>query len=82
MTPMTTDIEIHALGNAAGQRGDHAQALLCDLALGTIVLDEDTSIDALPIACFLSPRDKRQIAAMNPDDYRAACERAIEAGRG
>ena len=77
-----TDAQIRALRREAASAGDHAQALICDLALGDVVLDEDTTIDSLRIASFLSPRDKREISEMDPDDYRAACERAIEAGRG
>ena len=77
-----TDAQIRALRRESAAAGDHAQALLCDLALGDVVLDENTSIDSLRIASFLSPREKRRISTMDPGDYREECERAIEAGRG
>jgi hypothetical protein len=80
-----TDAQIEALRTEAGQAGDHAQVLLCDLALGAVTLDEDTTLDSLRIAAFLSAADKRRIAAMDPSDYRAACADAIhsaEAARG
>ena len=77
-----TDAQIRALRQEAASAGDHAQVLLCDLALGDVELDEDTPFKGLRITGFLSPRDKRRIAAMSPDDYREACASAIEAGKG
>lgn len=72
-----TDEQIQDLRQEAASAGDHAQVLLCDLALGHVELDEDTPIDSLRIACFLTPYDKRRIAAMDPSDYREACEQAL-----
>jgi hypothetical protein len=82
MRGAVTDSQIRALRREAASAGDHAQALLCDLALGTVVLDEDTPIEALRIARFLSPEDKRRISAMDPEDYREECVLAIEGGQG
>ena len=76
-----TDSDIRTLRTEAAQHGDHAQALLCDLALGAVVLDEDTTIASLRIAAFLSPKDRRRIAAMDPAEYRSACEDVIRAAR-
>lgn len=77
-----TDDDIRQLRTEAARHGDHAQALLCDLALGDVALDEDTTIESLRIAAFLSPADRRRIGAMDPDDYRTECARVIEAARG
>lgn len=76
-----TDEQIQDLRQEAVSARDHAQALLCDLALGHVELDEDTSIDSLRIACFLSPYDKRRIAAIDPSDYREACAQALHHAR-
>jgi len=70
-----TNAQIRELRQDAASAGDHAQALLCDLALGHV--DPD-SIDSLRVASFLSPHDKRRITAMNPEEYRQACQRAIQ----
>jgi len=72
-----TNSQIKALRTEAAQAGDHAQVLLCDLALGEVELDEDTTIESLRIAAFLSSSDKRRIAEMDPSDYRSECERVI-----
>ena len=72
-----SDDQISQLRDAAGEAGDHAQVLLCDLALGRVELDEDTTIESLRIAKFLDADDKRRISEMDPADYRAACEDVI-----
>ena len=70
-----TVTQIRDLRREAVSAGDHAQALLCDLALGNV--DPD-AIDTLRVSSFLSPSERRRIAAMDPEDYRQACERAIQ----
>lgn len=77
-----TNAQIRALRREAGSAGDLAQVLLCDLALGVVVLDEDTPLKSLRAMSFLSPRDKRRISEMAPEEYRAECARAIESGQG
>ncbi len=79
-TNLTAD-DIKGLRNAAATAGDHAMVLICDLHAGDVVLDEDTTIESLQIASFLSPIDLRRIAAMDADDLEAAVVEAIESGR-
>jgi hypothetical protein len=71
--------QIHALRTEAATAGDHAQVLICDIALGAIVLDEDTTIESLRIAAFVSSDDRRRIAERfgDPVSARAECERVI-----
>jgi len=76
-TATITDEQIESLRAEAAKAGDHAGALICDLALGEVVLDEDTTIESLRISAFISATDKRRIAAMDGDDYRAECARVI-----
>lgn len=72
-----TDEQIETLRTEAAAAGDHAQALLCDLALGDVTIDEDTTLESLRIAAFLSSADKRRISGMDADAARAECERVI-----
>lgn len=72
-----TDEQIATLRAEAATAGDHAQVLICDLALGTIEINEDTTIESLHVATFLSDKDRRRISEMDPDDYRTACADAI-----
>ena len=76
-TKTITDEQIEALRKESARAGDHAQVLICDLATGDVVLDADTTIESLRISAFLSPGERRRIAAMGPDDYRAECARVI-----
>lgn len=76
-----TDEQIAALRAESAKAGDHAQVLICDLALGAVVLDEDTTIESMRISTFLSPADRRRISNMDPDDYRAACALTLAAAQ-
>jgi len=67
-TPIS-DTEIRQLRTESAAQGDHAQVLICDLAVGDVILDEDTTLESLQIASFLSASDRRRIAAMTGDDY-------------
>lgn len=73
------DDAIRQLRTEAARAGDHTQALICDLALGDVTIDEDTTIESLRIATFLSSDAKRKIAAMDQDDARVECERVLRA---
>lgn len=79
MREAITGAQIRALRTEAAAAGDHAQALICDIALGEVVLDEDTTIDSLRIATVISPRDQRRIAEHfgDRDSARAECARVI-----
>lgn len=56
-----TNAQIRELHREAASAGDHAQALLCDLALGNV---DPNAIDTLRVSSFLSPSERRRIAAM------------------
>jgi hypothetical protein len=82
MTPTAieiTDARIEQLATSAAQAGDHAMVLICKIALAEVVLDEDTTIDSLLIAAFLSSDDKREIGERwgTADEARAEVERVI-----
>jgi hypothetical protein len=70
-------IQIQRLRTEAAQAGDHAQVLLCDRALGAVTLDDDTTIESLRIAAFLSASDKRRIAALTDEECWGACLDAL-----
>lgn len=74
-----TDARIEQLATSAAQAGDHAQVLVCRIALGEVVLDEDATIYGLPIAALLSPADRRRIGERwaTMDEARAECARVI-----
>lgn len=76
-----TNKQIRQLRTEAASAGDHSQVLLCDLAVGDVVLDDDTTIDSLRIAAFLSASDRSRIAAMSVDDARLCCREAIESAQ-
>lgn len=73
---------IRALETAAANAGDWAQVLICRIALGVVTLDEDCTIASLGIAAHLSPRERRDIGAMDRDDCVEACIVAIEVAAG
>lgn len=73
-----TDDQIRALRDESTRAGDHAQALICELALGEVKLDADTTLESLRIAAFLSPSEKCRISAMDADDCRDECVRVID----
>jgi hypothetical protein len=77
---LVTDKQIKALRTEAAQAGDHAQALICDIATGAV--DPDDGYDHLRIWSFLSKADQRKIAKLDTDAARAVCAEAIEAGQG
>lgn len=77
MTTTSTDDSIRQLRNEAATAGDHAQVLICDIATGAVELSEDVTIDSLRISAFLSPSDKRRIAAMSARECREVCARAV-----
>ena len=84
MALQITDEDIRALRTEAGSAGDHAQVLICDIAVGDVVLDEDTTIESLRIAAFIAPNDQRRIAERfgTRDDARQQCEDVIRYARG
>lgn len=77
-----TNNQIRELRTGAAQHGDHAMALICDLAVGDVVLDEDTTIDSLRIASFIDKSDQIKIASMDRAACRAKCLDAINSARG
>ena len=80
-TTITTD-DIRTLRTESSAAGDHAMALICDLATGDVVIDEDTTMESLRISTFLSAKDKRRISALDADSAREECERVILAAAG
>lgn len=75
-----TDDDIRALHANAGTAGDHAQAMICDIALGLV--DADAGYDHLQIWSFLSESDKRKIRQLDAHTAREACVDVIAYGRG
>jgi len=69
--------QIRALRTEAAQAGDHAQVLICDRALGAVTLDDDSTIESLRIAAFLSRGDKRRIAALTDEGCWQVCVDAL-----
>jgi len=55
----TTDTAIRTLETNAAQAGDHAMVLICQIALGEVELDADTTIASLPIAAFIDAAGQR-----------------------
>jgi len=77
-----TDDDIRALRRTATTAGDHAQALICDLATGDVDPEVDGSIHDLRIASFIGGKDLRRIAALSQQDCRDECISVIRAARG
>ena len=81
LSALVTDKQIKALRTEAAQAGDHAQALICDIATGAV--DPDEGYEHLRIWSFLSKADQRKIAKLDSaDTAREICAEAIEAGQG
>jgi hypothetical protein len=78
-TATVTDLQIRNLETNAAQAGDHGMALICQIALEEVVLDEDTTIDSLLIASFIELPLRRRISERygTADDARAECARVI-----
>lgn len=84
-TTNITDNDIRQLGIESGQAGDHAQAMLCQLALLDTTLDEVLDVDdrseARQIAQALTAAERSKIGAMTAAQCRAECERVIIGAR-
>ena len=77
---LVTAKQIKTLRTEAAQAGDHAQALICDIATGAV--DPDEGYEHLRIWSFLSKADQRKIAKLDIDAAREVCAEVIEAGQG
>lgn len=75
----TTDDQIAALRGEAGTAGDHAQALICDIALGTV--DSNDGYEHLRIWSFLSTDDKHRIRQLDAQTARDICIGVITEGK-
>ncbi len=79
--PSASDAQIRALRAEAAQAGDHAQALICDIATGDV--DPDDGYEHLRIWSFLSRRDQRRVAEISTrGEARAVCASALSVGLG
>jgi len=73
-----SDEQIRALRTEAAQAGDHAQALICDVAIGDV--DPDDGYEHLRIWPLLSKRDQGRVAGISTsDEARAICASALSA---
>jgi len=75
---LVTDKQIKALRTEAAKAGDHAQALICDIATGAV--DPDEGYEHLRIWSFLSKADQRKITKLDTDAARDICAEVIAAG--
>lgn len=78
-----TNSRIRQLRTSAAQHGDHAMALICDLAVADVPgVGDIARLEVLRIASFIDRGDLIRIAAMDRAACRAKCLDVINATRG
>lgn len=78
-----TNDRIRALRREAAQHGDHAMALICDLAVGDVPgIRNIARLEVQRIASFIDKTDLIKIASMDRAACRARCLEVINAARG